>query len=82
MTKKLKKRLKRILSGAALFVLAIVIENLMPMPGNWVLIFFLLAYSVVGGDVVKKAIMSVMLNLQIVLEIFLEMQISDCLGVQ
>ena len=59
MTKKLKKRLKRILAGAGLFVLAIIIENLIPMIGNWVLIFFLLAYSVVGGDVVKKAIMNI-----------------------
>ena len=59
MTKKLKKRLKRILVGAALFVLAVLIENLLPMIGNLVLIFFLLAYGVVGGDVVKKAIMNI-----------------------
>ena len=59
MTKKLKKRLKRILTGAALFALAVLIENMMPMIGNWVLVFFLLAYGVVGGDVVKKAIMNI-----------------------
>ena len=59
MTKKLKKRLKRILIGAALFVLAIIIEKLMPVIGNWILLFFLLAYVVVGGDVVKKAITNI-----------------------
>ena len=59
MTKKLKKRLKRILLGAALFILAVLIEKLVPVIGNWVLIFFLLAYAVVGGDVVKKAVTNI-----------------------
>lgn len=59
MTKKLKKTLKRILIGAALFILAILIEKLVPVIGNWILIFFLLAYGVVGGDVVKKAVTNI-----------------------
>ena len=59
MTKKLKKRLKRILLGAAVFLLAILIEKLIPAIGNWILPFFLLAYAVVGGDVVKKAITNI-----------------------
>ncbi len=59
MTKKLKKRLKRILTGAVLFVFAIIIEKLFPVIGDWELIFFLLAYAVVGGDVVKKAVTNI-----------------------
>ena len=59
MTKKLKKRLKRILIGAALFILAVLVEKLVPAIGNWILIFFLLAYAVVGGDVVKKAVTNI-----------------------
>lgn len=59
MTKKLKKRLKRILIGAGFFLLAILIEKLLPVIGNFVLIFYLLAYAVVGGDVVKKAVSNI-----------------------
>lgn len=59
MTKKLKKRLKRILLGAALFMMAVIIEKAFPLIGDWILIFFLLAYGVVGGDVVKKAITNI-----------------------
>lgn len=59
MTKKLKKRLKRILVGAGLFVLAVVIERLFPLIGIFVLLFYLLAYAVVGGDVVKKAVANI-----------------------
>ena len=59
MTKKLKKRLKRILIGAVLFIIAVLIEKLVPVIENWVLIFYLLAYAVVGGDVVKKAVTNI-----------------------
>ena len=59
MTKKLKKRLKRILLGAVLFLLAVSIEKLVPVIGSWILVFFLSAYAVVGGDVVKKAISNI-----------------------
>lgn len=59
MTKKLKKRLKRILIGAGLFILSVLIEKMFAVIGNLVLIFYLLAYAVVGGDVVKKAITNI-----------------------
>lgn len=59
MTKKLKKRLKRILIGAGLFILAVLIGKFIPVLGNFVLIFYLLAYAVVGGDVVKKAVTNI-----------------------
>ena len=59
MTKKLKKRLKRILLGTALFLVAILIGRLLPFIGEFVLIFYLLAYGVVGGDVVKKAVSNI-----------------------
>ena len=59
MTKKLRKRLKRIICGAALFVLAVIVEKLFSFVGSWRLIFYLLAYVVVGGDVVKKAISNI-----------------------
>ena len=36
-----------------------IIEKLFPVIGNWVLVFFLLAYAVVGGDVVKKAVTNI-----------------------
>ena len=59
MTKKLKKRLKRILIGAGLFIFAVWVEKLIPVIGHFVLIFYLLAYAVVGGDVVKKAVTNI-----------------------
>ena len=59
MTKKLKKRLKRILLGAGIFILSVLIEKLIPFIGSFVLIFYLLAYMVVGGDVVKKAVTNI-----------------------
>lgn len=59
MTKKLKKRLKRILLGAGLFLLAVVLDKLLPVIGGFILLFYLLAYGVVGGDVVKKAVTNI-----------------------
>ena len=56
MTKKLKKRLKRILCGAALFLIAIMIDKLVSVIGEAVLLFYLLSYAIAGGDVVKKAV--------------------------
>ncbi|MBO5094184.1 MAG: cadmium-translocating P-type ATPase [Lachnospiraceae bacterium] len=60
MTKKLKKRLLRILLGAALFVAAVAVD------GKWSgvyadagLIAFLAAFLVCGGDVIKKAAMNI-----------------------
>ena len=59
MTKKLKKRLKRILLGAGLFAAAVIIDKVFPVIGIFVLLFYLLAYGVVGGDVVRKAITNI-----------------------
>lgn len=61
MTKKLKKRLKKIIFGAVLFVIAILCNHLIPFVSDTVigLILFLTAYFVIGGDVIKKACMNI-----------------------
>jgi len=61
MTKKLKKRLKKILSGAALFVTAILCNHFILFVEETVigLLLFLAAYFVIGGDVLKKACMNI-----------------------
>ena len=61
MTKKLKKRLKKILMGAALFVVAILCNQFIPFVADTVigLALFLAAYFVIGGDVIKKACMNI-----------------------
>ena len=61
MTKKLKKRLKKILIGAALFVVAILCTQFIPFVADTVigLALFLAAYFVIGGDVIKKACMNI-----------------------
>lgn len=57
MTRKLKKRLKRIIIGAAFFAAAVLIENFAPgLPWYVLLAIFLTAYVIVGGDVVKRAV--------------------------
>jgi len=61
MTKKLKKRLKKILIGAALFIVAILCNRFIPLVEETVigLLLFLAAYFVIGGDVIKKACMNI-----------------------
>ena len=61
MTKKLKKRLKKILIGAALFAVAILCNQFIPFVADTVigLALFLIAYFVIGGDVIKKACMNI-----------------------
>lgn len=60
MTKKLKKRLQRILSGAVILLCAVLAEQ---MQGDVYrilsLVLFLAAYVTVGGDVVKKAVINI-----------------------
>ena len=57
MTRKLKKRLQRIIIGAAFFAAAVLIENFAPgMPAFVLLAVFLAAYVIIGGDVVKRAV--------------------------
>ncbi len=56
MTKKLKRRLKRIIAGAICFGLCIAAEKLLPsLNGNILLIAYLITYFIVGNDVVKGA---------------------------
>ncbi|MGN0308298.1 MAG: heavy metal translocating P-type ATPase [Lachnospiraceae bacterium] len=59
MNKKLKRRLRRILIGAAVFIAAILTENFFPELGVWLLLPYLAAYGIIGGDVVKKAIVNI-----------------------
>ena len=61
MTKKLKKRLKKIILGTVLFIIAILCNSLIPFVSETVvgLILFLIAYFVIGGDVIKKACMNI-----------------------
>lgn len=61
MTKKLKKRLKKIVFGAVLFVIAILCNHFIPFVSESVigLVLFLAAYFVIGGDVIKKACMNI-----------------------
>lgn len=56
MTKKLKKRLSRVLIGSVVFMVAVLLEKLVPnLNVNIQLAVFLIAYFTIGGDVVKKA---------------------------
>ena len=61
MTKKLKKRLKKIILGTVLFIIAIVCNSFIPFVAETVLglILFLIAYFVIGGDVIKKACVNI-----------------------
>ncbi|WP_321004580.1 heavy metal translocating P-type ATPase [Eisenbergiella porci] len=57
MTRKLKKRLKRIIIGAAFFAAAVLLEKFATgMPVFALLAVFLAAYVIIGGDVVKRAV--------------------------
>ena len=51
MTKKLKKRLQKIILGTVLFIIAIVCNSIIPFVAETVLglILFLIAYFVIGG---------------------------------
>lgn len=51
LTRRQKKQLARILAGAALFLAG----ELSGLAGAWSLLFYLPAYLIVGGDVVRKA---------------------------
>lgn len=57
MTKKLKKRLRKIIIGAVVFVATILLSHMLPILGKYYidLLLFLIAYYIIGGDVVKKA---------------------------
>lgn len=55
MTKKLKKRLYRIIAGAVCYAVCMALEKLVPVSNNVLLIAFLVTYFIIGGDVLKGA---------------------------
>ncbi len=59
MSNKLKKRLRRILAGAAAFAAALCMEHFLSQSDSWIIFPYLVAYAIIGGDVVKKAVMNI-----------------------
>ncbi len=60
MTKKLKKRIRRVGIGAVCYLAAVLLEKYIPdVPWFLNLAFFLIAYAVIGGDVVIKAVKNI-----------------------
>lgn len=60
MNKKLKRRIKRVAIGAVVYFMAVIIKNVIPdMPWFGNLVFFLAAYVIIGGDVVKNAVKNI-----------------------
>lgn len=60
MSKKLKRRIKRVGAGAAVYLAAVLLARLMPhLNVNIELGLFLVAYFVIGGDVVKTAVQNI-----------------------
>ena len=55
MTKKLEKRLYRIIAGAVCYAACMALEKLVPVSNNVLLIAFLVTYFIIGGDVLKGA---------------------------
>lgn len=70
MTKKQKKRLKRIITGAILFIAISLIKTVLPMPQVLVLLLCLIPYFICGYDVLFNAIRKVK-NAQMLDENFL-----------
>ncbi len=58
MSKKLKRRLKKILIGAAVFAAALIAGHLPFMPAAGGVVLYAAAYLIIGGDVVKKAVLN------------------------
>ena len=60
MSKKLKKRIRRVGIGAAVFLTAVILVKLIPDINSIIhLAIFLIAYAAIGGDVVMKAIRNI-----------------------
>lgn len=61
MTKKLKTRLRQMIAGSAVFLAAIVIGIFLRKTEFYIvsLLFYLTAYAVIGGNVVKKALQNI-----------------------
>lgn len=60
MTKKMKKRMKCVIAGGVIFFATSILTHVLPnLNTNIELILFLIAYFIVGGDVVKKAVQNI-----------------------
>lgn len=60
MTKKLKKRIRRVGIGAVCYLAAVLLEKLIPdLNGIIRFVVFLAAYAIIGGDVVKNAVKNI-----------------------
>lgn len=60
MSKKLKKRIQKVLIGAVVYVGAVLVSHLVAgLNVNIELALFLAAYFIIGGDVVKKAVKNI-----------------------
>lgn len=60
MSKKLKKRIKRVAIGAAVYIVAVLFQTLFgELPWFCHLALFLAAYVIIGGDVVKNALRNI-----------------------
>ncbi len=55
MTKKQKKRLRRIILGGSLFLAVTLLKALVPLPSLLVLLLYLIPYFICGNDVLLKA---------------------------
>ncbi len=60
MSKKLKKRIKRVVIGAAVYLVAVLFQQIFPLlPWFCHLAVFLIAYVIIGGDVVRNALRNI-----------------------
>lgn len=60
MSKKLKRLLKRIVIGALIYLVAILVSRTIPdINGNIELVLFLIAYFIIGGSIVKAAVKNI-----------------------
>lgn len=60
MSKKLKKRIKRVAVGAVVYMIAVLLQRLFgSLPWFCHLAVFLIAYVIIGGDVVKNALRNI-----------------------
>lgn len=60
MSKKLKKRIKRVAMGAAVYLVAVLFQQIFSvLPWFCHLAVFLIAYVIIGGDVVKNALRNI-----------------------
>lgn len=60
MTKKLKRRIKRVVIGAVIYLAAVLLQEFLPeLPWFVQLFAYVIAYVIIGGDVVKNAVKNI-----------------------